>query len=82
MLDKIAVREMLAQYKSWNAQEEVARVEDARKLSPIAAMRRYVELWNLCIALRGESPQPPPARDDLLAYVERAGMLSRKSNGA
>ena len=70
MLDKIAVREMLAQYKSWNDAEQLARIEDARRRTPEEGLRTVVEMMEFCLSFRSpEAPSQEP-RPELLAYYE------------
>ena len=74
MLDKTVVREMLAQYKSWNDAEQIARIEDARRRTPEESLRLTLELSDLCRELAGPDAlrvQPRPELDDYYEKILR-----------
>lgn len=70
MLEKIAVREMLAQYKSWNNAEQEARDEDAMRQTPEENLRDFVGLCDFCSGFQTE-PMPVEPREEWIAYYER-----------
>lgn len=74
MLDKTAVREMLAQYKSWNDSEQLARIEDALRRTHEESLQLTLELSDLCRELGGSDAlrlRPRPELDDYFEKILR-----------
>ena len=81
MLDKLAVREMLAQYKSWNDAEQLARIEDARRRTPEENLQTALELSDFCLTLGGREALRLQPRPDLAIYYDRIGRFEARRRG-
>jgi hypothetical protein len=59
-IDKELYRNAYRLYREWNEEELQWRVRNAGKLTPQAAWRKYVDLWEFCMKIA-----PPPSEQQL-----------------